>query len=365
MSDRTETRSPALEALLDHNAQLPFLTRELPALRGEFKRAPEDFVVEEIPAYLPSGQGEHLYLWIEKRELNTPEAVARLAHALGAEPASAGYAGLKDRRAVTRQWLSFHTTRTPSAHELEVEGVRVLEVARHANKLRTGHLRGNRFTIRLCDVPEEHDARARDKLALLSELGLPNYFGNQRFGIEAKNLRAAFAWIVEGGRPPAKPFLRKLFVSALQSALFNVWLAARIERGQFTHALAGEILRKEDSGGPFLCTDPELDTARIRNWEISPAGPLFGARMRAAEADALAHEAELLARYQITPEHFERVQKYGEGTRRAARARVQAIESTRDGADLVLSFSLPKGSYATVLLGELLNSTSLTLADDP
>jgi len=357
--------SAALRALLAKNAALPRLTEDIPPIEGQLKRTAEDFIVEELPAYLPSGLGEHLYLWVEKRELNTPDAVARLARALGADPESAGYAGLKDRRAVTRQWLSFQHAATPRPEELVLEGVRVLEVSRHANKLRTGHLRGNRFTIRLAHVPPEHDAHVSAALARLSELGLPNYFGTQRFGFEGKNVSSAFAWVVEGARAPGKPFLRKLFMSALQSALFNVWLAERIERGQFLQALAGDVLRKEDSGGPFTCTDAAVDSERVRNWEISATGPLFGARMRAPEADALAIESELLARHGVTLEQLERVRKAGEGTRRPARVRVQEAEIRRSEGDLVLSFTLPKGSYATVLLAELTKTPSLTLGDDP
>lgn len=357
--------APPLRALLSANTALAPLTHDIPPIEGAIKQAADDFVVEEVPAYEPCGSGEHLYLWIEKRDLNTPEAVSRLARVLGADPAGAGYAGLKDKRAVTRQWISFAHPRTPSASELEVEGVRVLAVARHTNKLRTGHLRANRFTIRLAGVPVEHDAYVQSALARLGELGVPNYFGAQRFGIEARNLISAYGWIAGGERAPNKPFLRKLFVSALQSGLFNVWLAERLTRGQLLAALPGDILRKEDTGGPFVCTEPEIDVERIRRFEISPTGPLFGARMRAAEAEALAYETELLSRHGITQAHLERVQKYGEGARRAARVRLEGADSRRDGHDLVLSFALPKGSYATVVLAELTKSASLTLGDDP
>ncbi len=353
-----------LDALRARLASLPWITADVPPVAGELKRTPEDFVVEELPAYLPSGQGEHLYLWVEKRDLNTQEAVSRLAQALGARADGAGYAGLKDRRAVTRQWLSFHHAGTPRAGELELERLRVLAISRHQNKLRAGHLRGNRFTLRLADVPPQHDHHARDVLDRLSEAGLPNYYGAQRFGHEGKNLAAAFAWVVEGTRAPRDPFLRKLFVSALQAALFNVWLAERIERGAYLRAERGDILRKEDTGGLFTCQDPDLDTARLRRWEISATGPMFGARMRASEHEALAHEAALLSRHGITSDHLVRVQKYGEGTRRPARARLLGAEIRRDAADLVLSFDLPKGSYATVVLAELTKQRTLTLGED-
>lgn len=342
---------------------LPRRTDDIAPVEGTLKRTPEDFVVEELPAYLPSGSGEHLYLWIEKRGINTQDAVARLARVLGARADGAGYAGLKDRQAVTRQWVSFHHGATPAAEAIAADGVRVLQIARHGNKLRTGHLRGNRFTIRLADVPVAHDARADAALARLAETGLPNYFGSQRFGRDGQNLETAFAWIVDAGPPPKQPFLRKLMVSTLQAALFNAWLAARLRDGRLDVALGGDVLRKEDTGGLFTSVDPETDTARIARWEISPTGPMFGARMRAAEGEAGAIEADLLARHGITSAHLARVARAGEGTRRPARVAVSDTEVRREGTDLVLSFSLPKGSYATVLLSELTKRHDLTLGD--
>jgi tRNA pseudouridine13 synthase len=159
--------------------------------------------------------------------------------------------------------------------------------------------------------------------------------------------------------------LRKLFVSTLQSALFNAWLGDRIEAGELLSALEGDILRKEDSGGLFTCTDAALDSERVRSWEISATGPMFGARMRSPEATALARELALLERFGVRAEHFVRVERSGEGTRRPARVRVSDVEQQRDGEDLVLSFTLPKGSYATVLLAELTKTDTLTLGDDP
>ncbi|HEY6881937.1 MAG TPA: tRNA pseudouridine(13) synthase TruD [Polyangiales bacterium] len=346
-------------------AALPRISEDVPPVSGELKRQPEDFVVEEVPAYLPSGQGEHLFLWVEKRGLNTQDVVTQLCAALGADRDGAGYAGLKDKHAVTRQWLSFHTPNTPRLEDLALEGVRVLEIGRHGNKLRTGHLKGNRFTIRLADVPLEHDAHVEAALARIAAYGLPNYYGPQRFGREGRNFFDAFRWIVEGGRAPGKPFLRKLFVSTLQSALFNVWLGERIGSGTLATAVSGDVMRKEDTGGLFVSSDPTCDGPRVANWEISATGPMFGAKMRAAEADALASEDALLARFGVTPEHLARVARSGEGTRRPARVRVSDVAWQREGADLVLSFTLPKGSYATVLIGELTKARALTLGDDP
>lgn len=356
--------SEPAEALLQHLTSAPFLSRDVPAVVGQLKQTPEDFVVEEIPAYVPSGEGEHLYLWIEKRGLNTVDAARSLASVLDTPFAEAGWAGLKDRQAVTRQWLSFHCTRTPRPDELNVEGVRVLESTRHLNKLRTGHLRGNRFRLRLANVPDGHEAHAQACLALLHEQGLPNYYGAQRFGHGGRNLHSAYRMVVQGERPPAKPFLRKLFVSALQSALFNAWLAQRLERGLFGQVLSGDVLRKEDTGGLFVCSDPQADGERSQRWEISITGPMFGSRMKSPEADALTLEAEVLDRWGIDAACLKRAEKYGEGTRRPARVRPEGVHCERIGGDLSLAFDLPKGSYATVLVEELTKTRGLQLTLD-
>ena len=355
---------PRAEELLRLLAQLPFLSSDIPPVSGRIKDAPEDFEVEEIPAYAPSGDGEHLYLWIEKRGLNTVDAARALAHALETPFAEAGWAGLKDRHAVTRQWLSFHCTRTPQPEQLAVEGVRVLATSRHANKLRTGHLRGNQFRLRLSDVPAGHEQHALDCLTLLAQRGLPNYYGSQRFGHAGRNLVSGYGVVVQGERPPQKPFLRKLFMSALQSALFNAWLGARIERGLFDRVLEGDILRKEETGGLFVCSDPQTDAERNEAWEISITGPMFGSRMKSPAASALELETELLERWGIDAACLKRAEKYGEGTRRAARVRPESPRCERVEGDVWLSFGLPKGAYATVLVEELTKSRGLGLALD-
>ncbi len=352
------------ESLWQSLDTLPRISEDVPPVTGELKREPEHFVVEELPAYLPTGEGEHLYVWVEKRGLNTPDAVNKLCEVLETSRENAGYAGLKDKHAVTRQWLSFHTPKTPALESLQLEGLRALEVSRHVNKLRTGHLRGNRFTIRLADVPEAHDPHIAAVLKRLED-GLPNYYGPQRFGHQGRNFHDAWRWIVEGGRAPSKPFLRKLFVSTLQSALFNAWLGERITRGTLAQALPGDVMRKEETGGVFTSSDADADQPRVTSWEISATGPMFGAKMRAAEADALAAETALLERFGVTHEHLARVSKFGEGTRRAARVRVSDVAHQREAADVVLSFTLPKGSYATVLIDELTKARGLTLGDDP
>ena len=308
-------------ALLNHLSELPFVTAQVKAVTGTLKSIPEDFCVEEIPSYTPTGEGEHLYVFFEKRGLNTPDAVRAIAQQIGTRSEDAGWAGLKDRQAITRQWVSFHHVATPALDAINVENVRILEISRHVNKLRTGHLRGNRFTLRLRDVPAEHDAHVRDAIARMCEVGLPNYYGEQRFGHAGRNLVGAMRWIVDGERAPLKPFLRKLFVSTLQSALFNAWLGMRVRAGTLNQAVAGDVMRKEDTGGVFDCADVQVDGPRVTAWEISPTGPMFGSRMRPPTLDAKALEDDVLASWGVTPAHFDHVKRFGEGTRRTARVR--------------------------------------------
>jgi tRNA pseudouridine13 synthase len=354
-----------VEALRAHLASLPFATADLAPVAGQLKRAPEDFEVEELPAYLPTGEGEHLYLWVEKRERTTKDAVRALCDLLGARSEEAGFAGLKDRHAITRQWISVHTKTTPEAGALEAEGVRVLQVSRHANKLRTGHLRGNRFRLKLADVAPEDDARVQKVLDRLIAQGVPNYFGVQRFGYEGKNIASAWAWLVEDRRAPREPFLRKMFASSLQSALFNAWLGVRIERGLLAQAVDGDVMRKEETGGVFVTAEPVTDQARVDSWEISPTGPMFGPSMRSPERAALELEQEVLSRWQVDPVCFERARKLAEGTRRPARARPEAVTMAREGSDLCLDFQLPRGAYATTLVAEITKSHGHVVPEDP
>ncbi|HET9552268.1 MAG TPA: tRNA pseudouridine(13) synthase TruD [Anaeromyxobacteraceae bacterium] len=334
---------------------LPFVTAGLPGSGGRLKASPEDFRVDELPAYLPSGAGPHLYLHVEKRGRTTRDVLRALARALGVPDRDAGYAGLKDRAAVTTQWLSFPVARDPDPASLAGDGFRVLAASRHQNKLRPGHARGNAFavTVRGGDL-----GRARACAEALARAGLPNYFGPQRFGADGGNAALGRALLLPDPPPEARRaardrFLRRFALSAFQSLLFNRWLAERIEDGLFDRALAGDVLKKLDSGGLFLCEDPAADGPRVAAFEVSPAGPMFGHALRAAAGEPAAREARLLAAEGIALEDFARGGGEAEGTRRAARLRVQpALEPAGDG--YVARFELPKGSYATVVMRELM-----------
>jgi tRNA pseudouridine13 synthase len=321
-------------------------------MAGQFKATPEDFVVEEIPAYLPSGEGEHLFLWIEKTGLSTPEVVNSLARELKLRERDVSYAGLKDRQAVARQWLCVPARAEPLVSLLAIPQLRVLESRRHRNKLRTGHLKANRFQIRIRHPLDLDSGRAA--IEHLRRNGLPNYYGAQRFGRSGENASAGKA-VLRGERVPGLDrFRRKLFLSAFQSLLFNRALSARIEGGRFSTAIAGDVMQKLLSGGLFVCEDPAVDQPRIDSFEISPTGPLFGPKMLRPTGEVAAAEAEFLAEEQMALEDFESGGGETQGARRPYRLAITSCEMAIDGDDAWLGFELPKGSYATALLREVL-----------
>ena len=334
-------------------AERPRVSEGVPGCGGAFKLVPEDFEVEELPAYLPSGEGEHLYLWLEKKGRDTREVVRALSAALGVDEGDVGVAGMKDRQALTRQWLSVPARAEPRLGDFALEGVRVLGSRRHGNKLRTGHLRGNRFWLRLRDVRDA--GAARETLARLSARGLPNYFGEQRFGREGDNADLG-RLLVLGQRLPRRPdkFQRKLYLSAFQSRLFNRGLVERLRAGTFDTALAGDVLRREDSGGLFVCEAPEVDGPRVASFEVSPAGPLFGPKMTPAAQAVAEAEARWLADEGVSLEDFRRGGDETQGGRRPYRVRLGGVSLEAEGTDLRLAFELPRGSYATEVLHELL-----------
>ena len=336
------------------------LTRDIPGCGGLFKAVPEDFVVEEVPAYAPSGEGPHLYLWVEKVGRDTQEVARALARAGGFPEREIGYAGQKDRQGITRQFFSVPAAAEPKLTAFEMPGVKVLWTKRHGNKLRTGHLRGNRFQIRLRDVKAPENARA--SFDRLCEIGMPNAFGAQRFGRADDNAEQGRKLLLGQrlDRAPT-PFQRRLYLSAFQSLLFNRALVQRVEEGTLGTALLGDVMEKVGSGGLFVCESPEVDQPRVDAWEISPTGPMFGPKMVAAAGEVAIREAQLLTDAGVTPDDFRRGKGETEGTRRPYRVRLGEPSFEVDGADVLLAVTLPKGSYATVVLEELL---SPNLADE-
>lgn len=347
---------------------LPYLTSSLAGTGGVLRTTDDDFVVDEELPYAPAGAGDHVFVRIEKRGATSLDAARSLARGLGVRDRDIGIAGMKDRRAVTRQWLSLPPPVTPEqALAVALPDVRVLEAQRHPHKLRTGHVRANRFVLRVRGVAGDAAARARDILAALSRPpGAPNWYGEQRFGKDGDNAARGRA-LVTGERTPGRDRrLDRLMVSALQSQLFNDWLTARLRDGLYDRVLAGDVLHKR-GGGMFVCDDPATDQARLAAGEIVVTGPMFGDRMRApADASpAFAREAEVLGRAGLAPGAFATVRALAEGTRRDAAIEVTAATVVPvDGSTLEVAFTLPGGAYATAVMREIMKDP-LRVDGDP
>ena len=333
---------------------LPLLTAELPGTGGRLRTVDEDFLVDEELPYAASGAGDHVFARIEKRGLTTPQAVQAIARALRVKDRDIGVAGMKDRHAVTRQWISLPPpTKPEDVTALALENITILEAIRHNHKLRTGHVRANRFVLRVRDTTDGV-ARARAILDRLAHPpGTPNWYGEQRFGRDGDNA-ARGRELLAGARGKDRRMDRFL-VSALQSELFNTWLAARMTDGLYATVLAGDLLHKV-GGGMFVCEDPAVDGPRLLAGEVIVTGPMFGAHMRAPTGIAAEREAAILAAAGLAPDAFAKVANIAEGTRRDASIAVKEITVAGDPSTLEVGFALPAGAYATVVMREIMKT---------
>ncbi|RAL22790.1 tRNA pseudouridine(13) synthase TruD [Lujinxingia litoralis] len=344
------------------------LTRDLPGVSGTLKTVPEDFVVEEIPAYEPCGEGDHLFLWVESRDVDGRSLLRRLAAAFEVDEGEVASAGTKDRFAITRQWFSVPASALGGRAPAEVVGeidakVAILDARRHTNKLRTGHLRGNRFELRVRelavlddDQPGDVAARIEAIAARLRDQGVPNYYGEQRFGREGQNLSRGLAWL-KGGRGPRGRFQRKMAVSAVQSEVFNRVLRRRLEDGSWRRALAGDVFEKLESGGRFWVTPEELAEIqeRIDAGELVITGPMPGYKEGLVEGAAGQIEQAVLSELGLTCEMFRTAGKMGRGARRALTIAMPELRVTHEEEGSArVAFELPSGSYATVVMREFL-----------
>lgn len=324
-----------------------------PVLSARFRASPEDFLVEEIDGFEASGSGEHLLLTIEKRGMNTAFAAKRIAQWAGLPELAIGYAGLKDRHAVTRQRFSVHLPKrvAPDLQSLQSEDLRVLKSEWHAKKLPRGALAGNRFVLTLREVEGGCDA-IEQRLQAIAARGVPNYFGEQRFGRDGDNVANALAMFA--GRRVRRE-QRTMLLSAARSELFNRVLAARVVRDDWDAGLDGEVWMLDGSRSVFG-PEPwnEALAARLADFDIHPSGPLWGAgELRTASA---AKEVELSALADDpAPALRAGLETAGlKQERRALRLKPQQLQWRwlQDEA-LELQFALPPGTYATVVLREL------------
>jgi len=322
-------------------------------LVAKIRVAPEDFEVDEIDGFAASGSGEHLLLTIEKRGMNTAFAARRIAQWAGIAEAGIGYAGLKDRHALTRQRFSVHLPRrqAPDPASLEGDGLRVLDCQWHAKKLPRGALAGNRFTLTLRDVHGER-AAIEARLQRIVESGVPNYFGEQRFGRDGDNVTNALAMFA--GRRVGRE-QRSHLLSAARSILFNRVLAVRTAGGSWDRGLDGEVWMLDGSRSVFgpQPLDETLAT-RLAAFDIHPTAPLWGRGALRTTGTALALELAALdtqqdQRLRTGLEHAGLAQE-----RRATRLRPADLAwEWLDGHALRLRFALPPGTYATTILAEI------------
>jgi tRNA pseudouridine13 synthase len=324
--------------------------------RGRIKQRIEDFSVDEILGFEPEGEGPHVWLQIRKRDTNTQWLAGVIAGLVGVPRHAVGFAGLKDRAAVTTQWFSVPVEgRTePDWARLGSEEVELLRVTRHRKKLRRGIQKGNRFAVRVLDVRGDHDAIA-ERARTLEAGGTPNYFGEQRFGRDAGNIPAAWAMLVEGRRIRDRG-LRGLYLSAARSMLFNRVLARRVAEGTWSRALPGEALMLDGSNSVFTMAAPDADIdERLARLDVHPTGPMWGGGDALATGEALGIETAALADSGAWREGL--LAAGLDAARRALRVPVADLAVAFEAADrLSLSFVLPAGAYATMAIRELVAS---------
>jgi len=316
--------------------------------------SPEDFVVDEEPLYPATGEGAHTFVRIEKRLRNTEEVARALARLAGVRPGDVGYAGRKDRVAVARQWLSVPALDPEQARGFAGDGFRVLEAVRHPHKLRTGQLRANRFELVVRELTPQQVEHASEGLAALAARGLVNRYGAQRFGRDGRNPDAARA-LLERGEVGRDRRAARFLLSALQAEVFNACLAARVL--PLDAIEAGEVAYLHESGASFVVTEEARESPRALAFEISAAGPIFGTHLLLATGAPGLRERAVFEAHGI-PETLRLPPGLRlRGARRPIRVRPEAIRCESAGPDAVrLHFTLPPGSYATVLVDALFAS---------
>lgn len=330
----------------------PLETADLPGAGGRVGPEPEDFQVDELPLYAPSGAGEHWYVLARKRGKNTQDLVREVARAAGVPDRDVGYAGLKDRHAVTTQWLSVPARAANPASWVLPEGSDVLQVARHGNKLRIGHQRGNRFRIRLVGAEAGAADRGGAIVERLRARGLRNYFGAQRFGRRGENLERALSWLREERPRRLGRFREGLYSSAVQSEVFDRYLTLRAAEG-LDHVLDGEVARLDGKSAVFVAERGTEVTPRLAEGAVHATGPMIGPKMLAASGRPHALEREAVRAAGLDERDERALGRWAPGTRRDLLVSLDSLRLTTDGDALLVEVELPSGSYATQVVREL------------
>ena len=327
-----------------------------PAARGRLRHEPEDFLVEEELGFSPAGDGAHVLLKVRKRNANTQWVARELARLCGCRPADVGYAGLKDRHAVAIQWYSLPRSRSSLDFlQLRASDFEVLETHAHTRKLPRGALAGNRFAVRIRVQEEDATAlasRLAPRLAAIEQRGVPNYFGAQRFGRDAGNLRQ-----LGGAAQRLPPQQRAFALSAARSVIFNALLAARVTDGTWERLLVGDVGNLDGRGSIFPI--PTVDSAlteRCQRLEIHPTGPLWGAGSPMSAAQVLELETLIATRYPDAAGACVAARMAQE--RRALRLAVRELRCEIEPRSVRLHFRLVRAGFATAVLAELIESQS-------
>lgn len=321
---------------------------------GKIKTMPADFIVEEQLPFQPEGTGEHAFVQIEKTGENTEYVARLLARFAGVRQRDVSFAGLKDRHAITTQWFSIWLPgkNDPDWKHVESEGIKVLQSIRHARKLKRGVLSGNEFQIVIRDWRGDRDVM-ENQLQLIKEGGMPNYFGDQRFGLKGQNVNKALA-LFEGAK--VKREQRSIYLSAVRSYIFNQLLSERVLAGNWNQGVCGDVFIFDQSNSYFK-TD-QLDASaleRIKIGEIHPTGLMAGKGEAETTADALIIEDSIVNAHQSLVDGLVKFDLKAD--RRALRVFVKNLKwEFKQDSSVLLSFFLPAGSYATALLRELLHS---------
>ncbi|THK42005.1 tRNA pseudouridine(13) synthase TruD [Methylophaga sp. SB9B] len=321
---------------------------------GQLREKAVYFEVEEHLPFSPEGEGSHVWLYVQKTDTNTDWLAQEIARFAGVSPVAVGYAGLKDRHAVTSQWFSVNLQGLPEPDWLafENEQIKIIKAVRHSKKLKRGALAGNRFRLRLTNITG--DAAIWEKnLQTIAEQGVPNYFAEQRFGHFGNNLKKADQWFTEGTEPK-KRNQRSIIISAARSWLFNLVMAERIRQNNWNQMLAGDVMLLAGTRASYFVAESKDDVLeqRIKEMDIHPTGPLWGKGEAISKGETLALEQSVLADWQDWQQQLEKLGLSQE--RRALRLFPQNFQwQFINESSLLLEFELGPGSYATAVLREL------------
>jgi tRNA pseudouridine13 synthase len=347
-------RIPINQRLQDELSQLPYLTGHLPGISGTIKASAEHFRVEERLPYTACGEGEHVYVTLRRKEWNTADVARVLQKRFSLKSMDVGWGGRKDKTAVATQTFSLHLppSMDPEAIARNMQDLpfEILAIRRHRNKIKTGHVAENRFQIIVSNTKPGDPANSRSIAAALQDTGIANFYGEQRFGRQMRNLEQVQRLIATGRAGHGKK--GRFMVSVLQSALFNIWLKQRIESGEFETMIQGDVARKTDTGGLFVVEDAAEATRRLASRAIVATGPIYGYKMMAAAGRAGEVEQQILDTFAIEPHLFKALK--APGSRRPAQLFLEDLEIQPAPEGLLFTFSLPSGAYATTVLREFI-----------